>query len=152
FLDGQPGYEWQVTVADNGSTDRTLDIANRLSSELPPVGVYHVSEAGRGRALSHTWLNSDADILAYLDIDLSTDLGAFPRMVESIASGRADVAAGSRLSKESDTTRSLKREVLSRGFVLMINLPFGTHLKDTQCGFKAASRNAVQRLVPMVQD
>lgn len=152
FVDGQPGYNWRVTIADNGSTDRTLEIANRLSNELSPVGVYHVAEAGRGRALTHTWLHSDADILAYMDIDLSTDLNALPRLVGSIASGRADIAAGSRLSKESQTTRSLKREVLSRGFVTMINLPFGTHLNDTQCGFKAASRNAAQRLLPMIQD
>ncbi len=152
FLDRQPAHGWRVTIADNGSTDRTLEIAQRLSTELPAVGVYHVAEAGRGRALSHTWLNSDADVLAYMDIDLSTDLGALPRLIEAIASGRADVSAGSRLGKGSETTRSLKREVLSRGFVAMINLPFGTQLRDTQCGFKAISRDAAQKLLPLVED
>src|SRR3954468_20627788 len=78
FLDTQPAYDWRVTIADNGSTDRTLEIAQRLSNELPAVEVYHIAEAGRGRALTHTWLHSDADILSYMDIDLSTDLGAFP--------------------------------------------------------------------------
>jgi glycosyltransferase involved in cell wall biosynthesis len=145
-------YEWRILVADNGSTDGTLEVAQALASELSGVEVMHIPEAGRGRALSRAWLASDADVLSYMDIDLSTDLAAFPELVDAVANQGYDIAAGSRLSRESKTTRSLKREVLSRGFVMLINLPFRTRLSDTQCGFKAISRACAQRLLPLVQD
>ncbi len=112
----------------------------------------HIPEAGRGRALTRAWLASDADVLTYMDIDLSTDLAAFPKLVSAVAEGGYEVAAGSRLSAESETTRSLKREVLSRGFVFIINTIMGTKLRDTQCGFKAIRRECAQKLLPLVQD
>ncbi len=145
-------YTWRITVADNGSTDDTFRIAQRLESELSGVAALHIPEAGRGRALSLGWLASDADVLAYMDIDLSTDLAAFPELVWRIADGIDDVAAGTRLGRGSETTRSLKREVLSRGFVFLINAMFWTRLRDTQCGFKAMSRRAARRLLPLVED
>jgi hypothetical protein len=87
-----------------------------------------------------------------MDIDLSTDLGAFPKLVSAVADQGYDVAAGTRLGSGSETTRSLKREVLSRGFVLMINTLMGTKLRDTQCGFKAIGRECARQLLPLVQD
>ncbi len=150
--DNMTAYEWRILIADNGSTDGTFGVAQKLAEELNGVEVMRIPEAGRGRALSRAWLASEADVLSYMDIDLSTDLSAFPRLVEAVALRGYDVAAGSRLSRSSDTTRSLKREVLSRGFVAMINLPFRTHLQDTQCGFKAIGRECARRLLPFVQD
>jgi glycosyltransferase involved in cell wall biosynthesis len=145
-------FEWRVVIADNGSKDRTAQIAKQLELTLPGVVAMHIPEAGRGRALTRAWLASDAEVLTYMDIDLSTDLDAFPRMVSAIADHGYDVAAGSRLGPGSETTRQLKREVLSRGFVLMTNALFHTRLRDTQCGFKAISREAAQKLLPMVKD
>jgi glycosyltransferase involved in cell wall biosynthesis len=152
YLSTNLHHDWQITVADNGSTDRTLEIGRRLSTELPGVGVFHVPEAGRGRALTHAWLHSEADVLAYMDIDLSTDLASLPELVGPIADGRCDVAAGSRLGRGSQTTRSLKREILSRGYVLLIEILFGAGLRDTQCGFKAINRECARTLLPLVQD
>ena len=152
FLTENLAHEWRIVIADNGSKDRTEEIGRRLASELENVEVMHIPEAGRGRALSRAWLASGADVLTYMDIDLSTDLSAFPRLVSAVAEGGYDVAAGSRLSPESETTRSLKREVLSRGFVLIINLLMGTKLRDTQCGFKAIRRDCAQKLLPLAQD
>ena len=145
-------YTWRITVADNGSTDETFRIAQRLEGELSGVTALHIPEAGRGRALSLGWLASDADVLAYMDIDLSTDLAALPELVWRIADGIDDVAAGTRLGRGSETTRSLKREVLSRGFVFLINTLLWTRLRDTQCGFKAISRRCARRLLPLVED
>src|SRR5688572_27327460 len=147
FLSDNLAHEWQIVVADNGSRDRTHDIATRLSKELTNVVALHIPEAGRGRALTRAWLASEADVLAYMDIDLSTDLEAFPRLVNAVANQGFDVAAGTRLGQGTETTRSLKREVLSRGFVLLINLMFGTKLRDTQCGFKAIRRECAQKLL-----
>ncbi len=150
--DNLTDYSWRITIADNGSTDDTFGIAQRLEGELNGVAALHIPEAGRGRALSLGWLASDADVLAYMDIDLSTDLGAFPELVDMIAVLGDDVVAGSRLGRGSETTRSLKREVLSRGFVFLINTMFSTRLRDTQCGFKAISRRCARRLLPLVED
>jgi glycosyltransferase involved in cell wall biosynthesis len=152
FLVDHMGHEWRIIIADNGSSDGTIDVARRLEAELKDVAVMHIPEAGRGRALSRAWLASTADVLAYMDIDLSTDLEAFPRLVSLVADQGYDVAAGSRLDRASETVRSLKREVLSRGFVLMITLMFRARLDDTQCGFKAIRRDCAQKLLPYVKD
>ena len=152
FLTDHMGHEWRILIADNGSTDGTGEVARRLATDLQDVAVMQIPEAGRGRALSRAWLASTADVLAYMDIDLSTDLEAFPRLVSLVADQGYDVAAGSRLSRASETTRSLKREVLSRGFVLLITVMFRARLDDTQCGFKAIRRECAQRLLPFVRD
>jgi glycosyltransferase involved in cell wall biosynthesis len=152
FLTDNLAHEWRILIADNGSTDGTYDIAQRLEGELAGVAAMRIPEAGRGRALTRAWLESKADVLTYMDIDLSTDIEAFPRLVSLVAGQGYDVAAGSRLDKASETERSLKREVLSRGFVSLITLMFRARLSDTQCGFKAISRDCAQRLLPLVQD
>src|SRR3990170_4997989 len=147
FLTDNLAHEWRIVVADNGSRDGTYALGQRLAGELANVACEHVPQAGRGRALSGAWLASEADVLAYMDIDLSTDLEAFPRLVSAVADQGYDVAAGTRLGPGSETTRSPRREVLSRGFVLLINLLFRTRLRDTQCGFKAVSRACALRLL-----
>ncbi|HEX5142024.1 MAG TPA: glycosyltransferase [Dehalococcoidia bacterium] len=152
FLQDNLAHEWRILIADNGSKDGTFEVAKHLEQELGQVFVMHIPEPGRGRALTKAWLSSDADVLSYMDIDLSTGLESFPRLVSEVAEHGYDVAAGSRLSKNSDTTRSLKREVLSRTFVAAINLMFRTKLADTQCGFKAISRAAAQKLLPLIED
>lgn len=155
LLDWLPGHltlPWRIIIADNGSTDGTLAVARALAEEHPEVGVVHIPEKGRGRALKQVWLESDADILAYMDIDLSTDLAAFPALVEAIAEGRADVATGSRLARGAQTRRSLKREIISRGYLLVIRALLRTSFTDAQCGFKAISRDAAQTILPLVQD
>jgi glycosyltransferase involved in cell wall biosynthesis len=152
FLTDNLAHEWRILLADNGSTDGTFDVATRLKTDLDNVEVMRIPEAGRGRALTRAWLASEADVLAYMDIDLSTDLEAFPRLVSLVAGQGYDVAAGSRLDRASETVRSLKREVLSRGFVLLITLMFRARLSDTQCGFKVISRDCAQKLLPLVQD
>lgn len=151
FLETTVMDSWLITIADNGSTDRTLEIAHRLEAELTGVRVFHVPEAGRGRALTLTWLESKAGRLAYMDIDLSTDLEAFPALLDALDAG-ADIVAGTRLGPGALTTRSLKRETLSRCFVLLTNAIFHTSLRDTQCGFKAMTRASALKLLPLVKD
>jgi hypothetical protein len=87
-----------------------------------------------------------------MDIDLSTDLAALPRLISAVAGEGYAVAAGTRLGAGAETTRSPRRELLSRGFVMLVNLVFGTRLRDTQCGFKAVRRACAQRLLPFVKD
>ena len=145
-------HQYRIVVADNASTDGTLAVAQRLAEEHTDVACLHVPQKGRGRALRAAWLDSPADIVCYMDVDLSTDLAAFPPLIESIASEGYDVATGSRLAREADIRRSLRREAISRGYNVMIKGLFFTRFSDAQCGFKAASRRAVQDLVPLIEN
>jgi glycosyltransferase involved in cell wall biosynthesis len=141
-------------IADNGSVDRTPEIAAELSEKYNGLSISCLEERGRGRALKKAWSESDADVRLYMDVDLSTDLEALPRLVTSIACEGYEVAIGSRLSKGSQVlNRSLKREITSRGYNALIHLLFPlTKFKDAQCGFKAVSRKAAENLVPLVED
>lgn len=145
-------HQYRIVVADNASTDRTLEVAQELAQKHPDVASLHIPQKGRGRALRAAWLTSPADILSYMDVDLSTDLAAFPPLIEAIASEGYDIAIGSRLARGADVRRSLRRDVISRGYNVMIKGLFFTRFSDAQCGFKAASRRAVQELVPLIEN
>ena len=152
FLAQGFAHQYRIVVADNASTDGTLGLAQRLAQKHPDVASLHIPQKGRGRALRAAWLASPADILSYMDVDLSTDLTAFPALVEAIASEGYDVAIGSRLARGADIRRSLRREAISRGYNVMIKGLFFTRFSDAQCGFKAVGRRAVQELVPRIEN
>lgn len=154
FLSGEMSWaDSRVVIADNGSTDSTPEIGRRLSDEHEDVGYLRLEQRGRGRALKAAWSASSADAVAYMDVDLSTDLAALPELVGVIETGRCDVAIGSRLCTGANVTgRSLKREVISRAYNLLIRAMFFVGFRDAQCGFKAVSRNAADSLVPLIQD
>lgn len=145
-------YRWRITIADNASTDRTRQIATRLAADDPHVHVVHLDQKGRGRALRAAWLASDADVVAYMDVDLSTNLESFLPLVAPLISGHSDVAIGSRLHKGAVVTRQWKREVLSRGYNALIKLLFQNDFSDAQCGFKALGREVALSLLPEVAD
>ena len=153
WCEGRPEHAWRVVVADNGSTDGTLAAARALEAEhAGRVAALHIPVAGRGLALRTAWLTSGADVAAYMDVDLSTSLDALPALVDPLAADEADLAVGSRLHPAARTRRGLRREVLSRGFVLLLRLALGFRLTDAQCGFKAIRREAARALVPLVHD
>lgn len=151
FLKENVSLSWRIVVADNGSTDGTLAVAEALGLEFSDVACIHLDQKGRGRALRKAWLESPADIVSYMDVDLSTNLEAFPRLVASLEQGY-DVATGSRLLPQSRVRRGLKREVLSRTYNLLIRATFLTQFHDAQCGFKALRREAARELVPLVEN
>lgn len=153
FLKGQVDYDWRIVIADNASKDRTLEIAQELSARYPgEVTCIHLAQKGRGRALRKAWTESDADIVSYMDVDLSTDLSAFPPLIDSLIDSEYDVAIGSRLKKGAQVQRGLKREIISRIYNLMIKAMFFNKFSDAQCGFKAVTRRAVRDIVPLIQD
>jgi len=152
FLESELPYDWRILVADNASTDGTLALAHQLESQYPRFAVIHLDQKGRGRALRAAWLGSTADVVSYMDVDLSTDLTAYPPLIRSIADEGYDVATGSRLARGARTTRSAKREVISRVYNLLIKAVLWTRFSDAQCGFKALSRRAADVLVPLVEN
>jgi putative flippase GtrA len=145
-------FSFRITIADNASTDRTLEIARALCHELPEVEVAHLDEKGRGRALNAVWSTSDATVLAYLDVDLSTDLDALLPLVSPLVSGHSDVAIGSRLSPMSRVVRGPKREFISRSYNLLLRTTLHAGFSDAQCGFKAIRADRARVLLPLVED
>ncbi|MCU1508832.1 MAG: glycosyl transferase [Glaciihabitans sp.] len=143
---------WRITIADNASTDATAQIADRLATELPGVIAVHLAEKGRGRALKRVWLDSPAEVVAYVDVDLSTELSALPPLVAPLLSGHSDIAIGTRLARSSRVVRGARREFISRGYNLLLRRAMSVEFSDAQCGFKAVRREVAQQLLPLVED
>jgi len=141
-----------ITIADNASRDGTLAVARGLANELTRVRVVHLDKKGRGRALRAAWLQSDAKVVAYMDVDLSTDLKALLPLVAPLLSGHSDLAIGSRLARGSRVKRGLKREFISRCYMLVLRLALGAGFTDAQCGFKGVRTSVAKQLLPLVKD
>jgi putative flippase GtrA len=152
YLAAEFPYRFRITIADNASTDSTADLARMLAEVMPEVTAVHLSEKGRGRALKHVWTHSDAAVLAYMDVDLSTDLGALLPLVAPLISGHSDLAIGSRLARGSRVVRGAKREFISRSYNLILRGTLAARFSDAQCGFKAIRADVAERLLPMVED
>jgi glycosyltransferase involved in cell wall biosynthesis len=152
FLNTRTKYNYELVIADNGSTDRTAEIAQGLRTRFPNLQVLSLSQKGRGHALYHAWTQSSADVLSYMDADLSTDLEAFVPLVDALISHGYDVATGSRLISGASTKRGFRRELISRGYNGIVKALFANQFTDAQCGFKALTRRAAQKLLPLTED
>jgi glycosyltransferase involved in cell wall biosynthesis len=145
-------FTFRITIADNGSTDGTWDAAFGLEREFEEVRAVRLDQKGRGRALHAVWSASDAQVLAYMDSDLSTDLAALLPLVAPLLSGHSDLAIGTRLSRGSRVTRGPKREVISRCYNAILHLVLRARFSDAQCGFKAIRADCARELLPLVHD
>ncbi len=145
-------FTFRITIADNASSDGTWAIAQSLAETLPGVHAVHLDAKGRGRALHAVWTASDATVLAYMDVDLSTDLAAVLPLVAPLLSGHSDIAIGTRLSRTSFVVRGAKREVISRCYNLLLHATLGARFSDAQCGFKAIRAERARELLPLVSD
>jgi putative flippase GtrA len=145
-------FPTRITIADNASTDGTWSIACALEAKLDGVVCVRLDQKGRGRALHHVWSASDAAVLAYMDVDLSTDLAALLPLVAPLVSGHSDLAIGTRLARGANVVRGPKREVISRAYNRILHTALGTRFSDAQCGFKAIRADRAQLLLPLVKD
>lgn len=145
-------FDWVIEIADNASIDSTPEVSQKLTGELTNVQYLRLEQKGRGRALKRSWLASNADICSYMDVDLSTNLESFPPMIHALAREGFDIGTGSRLMKGANTTRSVKREFISRSYNVMVKTLFFTHFSDAQCGFKAVTRQVIDVLIPHIED
>jgi putative flippase GtrA len=152
FLRTSFPFRAAVTIADNGSSDGTWAVACALSQQFPEVRAARMDLPGRGRALREIWSGSDAEVLAYMDVDLSTDLNALLPLVAPLLSGHSDLAIGSRLARGSRVIRGPKREVISRCYNVLLRTSLGAGFSDAQCGFKAIRREQARVLLPLTQD
>src|SRR5215469_13713681 len=141
-----------VTIADNGSTDRTWAVARALAQEFDGVQTVHLDQSGRGRALRRVWSASGADVLAYMDVDLSTDLNALLPLVAPPLSGHSDLAIGTRLARGARVVRGPRRELISRCYNVLLHATLSAGFSDAQCGFKAIRADKARLLLPLTRD
>ncbi len=145
-------YDWEIVVADNASSDNTPQITKELAAKNKKIKYLRLTQKGRGRALKTTWEKSGSELLSYMDIDLSSDLEYFPKLIESLENG-ADIAIGSRLAPGAKVFgRTLMREIMSRGYSLLFRSLFWTSFRDAQCGFKAIKKEAASKVLKYVHD
>jgi glycosyltransferase involved in cell wall biosynthesis/putative flippase GtrA len=152
FLNASFPFSFVVTIVDNASSDETWPIAQRLAGSLARVRARHLDRKGRGRALRDAWTHSDAEVLVYMDVDLATDLRALLPLVAPLLSGHSDVATGTRLRRSSRVVRGPRRELISRGYNLLLRGVLGTTFTDAQCGFKAIRSDVAEQMLPMIDD
>lgn len=143
---------WVITIADNASIDDTPAIAHELARSLSGVRVLRLETKGRGHALKTAWMLSEARVLAYVDVDLSTGLRALPPLIAPLLSGHSDVAIGTRLAPASRVVRGPRREFVSRGYNLLLRGAMGVSFSDAQCGFKAMRQDVARVVLPHVVD
>lgn len=152
YLSQEMPSTWQITIADNASTDNTAAIATRLAAQLPNVVYRRLDVKGRGFALRDAWAASSAKVFAYLDVDLSTDLAALPPLVAPLLSGHSDISIGTRLGQSSRVSRGPKREFISRSYNFLLKRTMQVKFSDAQCGFKAIRADVARRLLPHIED
>ncbi|MBV9950992.1 MAG: glycosyltransferase family 2 protein [Acidimicrobiia bacterium] len=152
YLDVHLSHPWCITIVDNASTDGTWSIASALTHELDRVAVLHLDAKGRGRTLRAAWSSASAPVVAYMDVDLSTDLDALGPLVAPLLRGDCDVAIGSRLAAGAQVTRGPKREIISRAYNLILRTVLGSRFSDAQCGFKAVRTDVAHELLPRIED
>jgi putative flippase GtrA len=152
YLQASFPFASRVTIADNGSADRTWAVAAALEAEFAEVRAVRLAEPGRGRALRTLWSASDADVLAYMDVDLSTDLNALLPLVAPLLSGHSDLAIGTRLARGARVIRGPRREVISRCYNVLLHATLGARFSDAQCGFKAIRADQARVLLPLTRD
>ncbi len=152
YLDTYCPYRWHITIGNNASTDSTLQVAQKLTLKDPRISLLNLDQKGRGRALRSAWLSSTADVVAYMDVDLSTNLQSFLPLIAPLVSGHSDWAVGSRLQRGAIVTRQWKREFISRCYNAMIRMVFRNGFSDAQCGFKAIKTTIAHRLIPDVEN
>jgi glycosyltransferase involved in cell wall biosynthesis len=145
-------FAFRITIADNASVDNTQTLARELAEQFDEVTVLRLERKGRGRALRAAWSQSEADVVAYMDVDLSTELSALPSLLLPLLQCRADLAIGTRLAAGAEVTRGLKRELISRSYNVLLHGALGVGFSDAQCGFKAVRRELVGPLLERVED
>ena len=152
FLDESFPLETRIVIVDNASTDDTWAIARHLADALPGVDALHLDRKGRGRALRAAWTRATAPVVAYMDIDLATDLDALLPLIAPLVSGHSDIAIGTRLAPGAHVVRGAQRELLSRGYNRLVRMVLGSSCSDAQCGFKAMRRDVAAELLPLIED
>lgn len=149
FLRRHKEIDAVVTIADNGSTDRTLDIIRKLADEYDNIRYISLSERGFGLAFREAVKQNDCELIGYVDVDLSTDIKYLKAVLDGFdRHSELDVIKGNRLSKKSQVNgRKASRNITSVGLDMLIKLVFGVHVSDTMEGFQFFRKDCIDKLI-----
>ena len=143
------GYDWELIVVDDGSKDRTREIAEAYMQQHPTrmTVIGRDENLGKGATVRQGVLAATKSIVVFTDADQATPIEELPKFIEQLEAG-ADVVMGSRYLGESNVMQkqSLLRRLLSRSGNLLIRVVLGLPYTDTQCGFKAMTKQAAQTI------
>lgn len=139
----------RLTIVDNGSDDDTPEIGKRLAEEFENVEYVRIEQRGVGIAFRTGVERSQADLIGYMDIDLSTDISNLNTMLEIFRDHpEVEYVNASRFSKDSDTRgRKWYRKITSKGLLILLKSVFHMKATDAICGFTFVRREAAIRLV-----
>jgi glycosyltransferase involved in cell wall biosynthesis len=151
YFNDNINYDWRIIIANNGSTDKTQQIVESLAQKNNRIIALDIKEKGRGNALKCAWGGFEADIYAYCDVDLATDIRHLSELFEQIRAGN-DIAIGSRYLKTSLSKRTLIRLIMSKVYNFLIRIFFKTKITDFQCGFKAINNKVKKEILPLIRD
>lgn len=150
YLHEQP-WSSEIIVVDDGSSDRTADLAREVLSDSPVPGQVLVNEQNRGKGytVKRGMLESTGRLALFSDADLSTPIEHAKDFMAAIEAG-ADVAIGSRVAPGADIEvhQPFLRETAGRMFSVVQRAILGSGISDTQCGFKMFTREAVNAVFP----
>ena len=145
-------YQYEIVIAEDGSTDGTAERAEDLAQKLPYVKhIHREKRQGRGTALNNAFRQCSGNVLVYMDLDLATDLGSLKPLVEAITVEGYDLSTGSRMLPESKVERSLRRSISSKSYNFLVRHMLGSKVRDHQCGFKAFKREPLMQLLGEVE-
>ncbi|HEX3822705.1 MAG TPA: dolichyl-phosphate beta-glucosyltransferase [Candidatus Sulfotelmatobacter sp.] len=144
-------WDAEVIVVNDGSRDRTVEIVKTFAAKDPVLRlVENPGNRGKGYSVRNGMLNSRGRIVLFTDADLSSPIEEAPKLFNALDEG-ADIAIGSRwLRSEMQTHRQpLHRQLFGRIFNLLLRVILGLPFADTQCGFKAFKRPAIDAIFPL---
>jgi len=147
----QQGWDAEVLVVNDGSKDNTADIVRSMTEKDPTLRlIENPGNRGKGFSVRNGMLHAEGRIVLFSDADLSSPIEEAPKLLQALEAG-ADIAIGSRwLRAETQTQRQpLHRQLFGRVFNLLLRMTLGLHFADTQCGFKAFKRPAVEAIFPL---
>lgn len=139
--------DWELVVAENGSTDKTFVLSEAATLNNPRFRAVKMPVAGKGKTIKTAWDENLADILIFMDADLATDLQHLPEMIEKIIEGN-DLVIGNRLNKNSQVSRTAARTIYSKLYNRLTQMVLKTKIADHQCGFKGIKKTAWQKISP----
>jgi glycosyltransferase involved in cell wall biosynthesis len=145
-------YDWKIIISNNSSTDKTKEIADKLTKRFSRVKAIHLKTKGRGNALVYAWANYNADVYAYCDTDLATDISHLKELFDSIIKENYNLAIGNRYLENSNSKRNMDRWLYSKVYIYLVKLLFKTKINDFQCGFKAIDKKVLKEIIPKIKD
>lgn len=143
-------YDYEIIVAEDGSTDGTDKIVQKLVNDK--IRLFHSDvRLGRGKALMNAFEKAKGEIVISMDVDLATNIKHLKDLIEAIENGY-DIAIGSRLIEGSKAKRSFERLLYSKVYNFLVRALLKSKIKDHQCGFKAFKKDIVVKLGKEAKD